>query len=312
MKLSSVCLLVMVVLLALSSVVFADDIGTEDALKQIQARLEVLEKKVAEQDAYIQSQNSLVQKQQQQIAGYESKLSKIDDRLSRSPVSPDQVLQGLDIGVGATMIIQGANNVNAGDNTRKDDRTDGSYSADITIGKEFEESNSRAFLHLEAGKGSGIEDDLALYSNVNRDTDDDENAHLTELWYEQDLSGGDAVVTVGKLDPTGYFDNNEAANDETSQFLGRIFCGSPTIEFPDNTAGVRMAYSVTEWMELGYGIFDANSDWEKLGDNLFNVGQVTFKPNLFNLPGNYRIIGWHNNANHIQWSDADKTKEAAY
>ncbi|MDD5292316.1 MAG: carbohydrate porin, partial [Candidatus Omnitrophica bacterium] len=65
-------------------------------------------------------------------------------------------------------------------------------------------------------------------------------------------------------------------------------------------------------MELGYGIFDANSDWEKLGDNLFNIGQVTFKPNLFNLPGNYRIIGWHNNANHIQWSDADKTKEAAY
>jgi len=312
MKLRSVCLLAMAVLLALNGTVFADDIDTEDALRQIQARIEVLEKKVAEQDAYIKSQDSLVQKQQQKIVEYESKLSKIDDKLSRSPVSPDQVLQGLDIGVGATMIVQGANNVNAGENTLKDDRADGSYSADITIGKEFEESDSRAFLHLEAGKGNGLEDDIALYSNVNRDADDDENAHLTELWYEQDLLEDRAVLAVGKLDPTAYFDNNEAANDETSQFLGRIFRNSPTIEFPDNTAGLRMAYSMTEWMELGYGIFDANSDWEKLGDNLFNIGQINFKPNLFNLPSNYRIIGWHNNYNHIQWSDADKTKEAAY
>ena len=121
-----------------------------------------------------------------------------------------------------------------------------------------------------------------------------------------------AVLTFGKLDPTAYFDNNEVANDETTQFLGRIFRNSPTIEFPDNGASIRAAYLPWEWLEVSYGLFDANSDWEKVGDNLFNIGQITFKTNFFNLPGNYRFLGWNNNVYHTKWLAAEKTKEAAF
>lgn len=140
-------------------------------------------------------------------------------------------------------------------------------------------------MHLEGGQGDDLEDDLTLYSNVNRDADEHEDVRVTELWYEQGLFKDKAVLTFGKLDPTAYFDVNDAANDETTQFLGRIFRNSPVVEFPDNTAGIRAAYIPTGWFEISYGLFNGNSDrWSKMFDNLFNIGQVRFMTNFFNLP----------------------------
>jgi len=296
------------------SSVFAEDVSLKEELAQLRARLEMLEKKVADQDAYINSQNKTTQNQQQKITEYESKLSQFEEKLHRVPGVTMQLMEGLELGVGATMIVQGTNNVNYAPDgeTKKKNRTDGSYSADITLAKEFKEVNGRAFLHLEGGQGKGLEDNLTLYSNVNRDVDEEEKVHLTEVWYEQGLFKDKAVVTFGKLDPTAYFDQNEVANDETTQFLGRIFRNSPTAEFPDNNAGIRVAYMPKEWFELGYGMFNAKGNWEKIGDNLFNIGQVTFKTNFLNLPGNYRFYGWSNSANHTKWSDPGKTKETAY
>ncbi len=294
--------------------VFADQASLEDTVRQLQKRIEALEKKVSEQDAYIATQNTTTQVQQQKITEYESKLSQFEEKLHRVPGAPMQLMEGLELGVGATMIVQGANNVNYAPDggTKKKNRTDGSYSADITLVKEFKEVGGKAFLHLEGGQGQGLEDNLTLYSNVNRDADDEDRVHLTEVWYEQGLFKDKVAVTFGKLDPTAYFDQSEVANDETTQFLGRIFRNSPTLEFPDNNAGIRIAYMPKEWLELGYGLFNAKGSWEKIGDNLFNIGQVSFKTNFLNLPGNYRFYGWNNNANHTKWLDAEKGKESAY
>ena len=298
-----------------STSVFADEVSVRDEINQLKERIATLEKKVSDQDKYIATQNSAVQAQTQQISEYEAKFSQFEEKLKRVPGEPMQLMEGLELGAGATFIVQGTNNVNYdGDGqTQKKDRTDGSYSADVTLAKEFKEVNGRAFLHLEAGQGAGLEDNLTLYSNVNRDAGDSEaKVEVTELWYEQNLFKDKAALTFGKLDPTAYFDQNEVANDETTQFLGRIFRNSPTAEFPDNNAGIRVAYLPAEWLELGYGLFNAKSGWEKIGDNLFNIGQVSFKTNFLNLPGNYRFYGWTNNANHTKWLDTEKAKETAY
>jgi len=297
-----------------STSVFADEASLEDTVRQLQKRIEALEKRVSDQDKYIATQNSTVQAQTQQISEYEAKFSQFEEKLKRVPGAPMQLMEGLERGAGATMIVQGTNNVNnASDGqTLKKSRTDGSYSADITLSKEFKEINGRAFVHLEGGQSDGLEDNLIVYSNVNRDADNNEDVHLTEVWYEQGLFKDKAAITFGKLDPTAYFDQSEVANDETTQFLGRIFRNSPTLEFPDNTAGIRLAYLPLEWLELGYGVFDGKSSWEKIGDNLFNIGQVTLKTSFFDLPGNYRFYGWNNNVYHTKWLDTEKTKEAAY
>jgi len=292
----------------------AQDIPIAEEIAQLKARVEALERKFTEQDVCIKDQNKCILEQRQKIADYEAKLSEFDVQLHRQTGAPIAIAEGLEIGAGGTMIAQGTNNVNnaASDVQKKVSRTDASFSADITLGKEFKEVGGKAFLHLEAGQGDGLEDDLTLYSNVNRDADNDDRARLTELWYEQLLFKEKVALTFGKLDPTVYFDNNETANDETTQFLGRIFRNSPTLEFPDNTAGIRIAYLPVEWLELGYGVFDGNTDWEKIGANLFNIGQAHFKTNFFNLPGNYRFYGWNNNLNHTEWLETGKTKEAAF
>jgi len=313
-----ITLLLLVFSLFWATATFAEDLSIRDELNQLKERIVALEKKVSEQDKYIATQDSKAQVQQQTITEYESRLSQFEEKLKRVPGEPMQLMEGLELGAGATFVVQGTNNVNYnGDgSTQKKDRTDGSYSADVTLAKEFKEVGGRAFVHLEAGQGAGLEDNLTLYSNVNRDAGDSEaKVEVTELWYEQNLFKDKAALTFGKLDPTAYFDQNEVANDETTQFLGRIFRNSPTVEFPDNNAGIRVAYLPAEWLELGYGMFNAKSGWEKIGDNLFNIGQISFKTNFLNLPGNYRFYGWANNANHAKWSqylDAEHDKGLAY
>ncbi|MCK9432448.1 MAG: carbohydrate porin [Candidatus Omnitrophica bacterium] len=301
-------------LVILSVPAFADGGNLEVAIGKLQARLEELEKKVEKQESHIKDQESTIGSQQEKIGAYESKFASFEENLHRVPGEPLQILEGLELGAGGTVILQGADNTNYRDgDTQKASRADASYSADVTLSKEFKEIGGRAFIHLEAGQGSGLEDNLTLYSNVNRDSGDSEaKVELTEFWYEQDLFNGKSALTFGKLDPTAYFDQNEIANDETTQFLSWIFRNSPALEFPDNGAGVRFAWMPAEWLELGYGLFDGTGSWEDVGDSLFNIGQVHFKTNFLNLPGNYRFYAWNSNADHTKWLDSEKTKESAY
>ncbi|MDD5005313.1 MAG: carbohydrate porin [Candidatus Omnitrophica bacterium] len=313
-RLRKASLFLAVLFFCAGNICWADDVSFRKELDQLKARVQALENKLAEQDKCMNEQKKCILDQEKKISAYESRLAQFDTDLHRQVGMPIGIAEGLEIGAGATMIMQGANNTNnaTAGVSKNEGRTDASYSADITIGKEFEDAGGRAFLHLEVGQGSGLEDDLTLYSNVNRDADNDNNVRLTELWYEQAFLKDKAAATFGKLDPTAYFDNNEVANDETTQFLGRIFRNSPTIEFPDNTAGMRFTYLPAEWLELGYGVFDADSDWEKVGDNLFNIGQVTFKTNFFDLSGNYRLLAWQNNSYHTKWLANEQEKESAF
>lgn len=299
----------------MSRIAFAEEMSIREEINQLKARIQTLEDKLAKQDNQITTQVEVINSQQQKITDYEVKLSQFEEKLHRVPGAPMKLMEGLELGAGATIIVQGTDNVNydSEGETLKKSRADGTYTADITLAKEFKEINSRAFLHLEAGEGAGLENNLTVYSNVNRDAGDSEaRVEVTEIWYEQLLFKDMVALTFGKLDPTAYFDQSEVANDETTQFLSRIFRNSPTIEFPDNTAGIRIAYLPVRWLELDCGVFDGNSDWEKIGDNLFNIGQAHFKTNFFSLPGNYRFLGWNNNVRHIKWLDTEKQKEANY
>ncbi len=310
MFLGRVFLFLTVVCLLLGSPVFAEG-GLDEKVSELEARVQALENKLAECDKCIREQNTCITQQKQKIDSYESKLADFDQQLHRQVGVPAIEKAGFSVGAGATIVVQGTNNTNATEK-KKEDKADASYSADIMITKEFEEINGKAFAHLETGQGLGLENELTLYSNVNKDANNDISVRISELLYEQGLFDDKAMVTFGKLDPTAYFDNNEAANDETTQFLGKIFRNSPTLEFPDNTAGIRLAWEPQEIIELSYGAFDADSDWERIFDSLFNIGQIAFKPKFFDLKGNYRFYGWCNNAYHTKWLDTSKKKEGAY
>jgi carbohydrate-selective porin OprB len=276
---------------------YADDASIKEELSQLKARIQLLENRLEEQ--------------KRSAADYEAKFKDMDEQLHRETGVPAIKAAGLEIGAGATMIVQGTGNTNATEE-KKTGRANASFSEDITISKEFEGLDSKAFLHLEAGQGAGLTDELSLYSNVNYDANDEEHVSVSEIWYEQGMFGDKALITFGKLDPTVYFDTNEIANDETTEFLSDIFRNNPAIEFPDNSVGIRAAALPFDWLELNYGAFNTNGNWDKISDNLLNIGQVTFKTNFFNLPGNYRFLGWQNRADHTEWLDEEKQKEPAY
>jgi carbohydrate-selective porin OprB len=276
---------------------YADEASIKEELSQLKARIQLLENRLEEQ--------------KRSAADYEAKFKDMDEQLHRETGVPAIKAAGLEIGAGATMIVQGTGNTNATEE-KKTGRTNASFSEDITISKEFEGLDSKAFLHLEAGQGAGLTDELSLYSNVNYDANDEEHVSVSEIWYEQGMFGDKALIVFGKLDPTVYFDTNEVANDETTEFLSDIFRNNPAIEFPDNTVGIRAAALPFDWLELNYGAFNTNGNWDKISDNLLNIGQVTFKTNFFNLPGNYRFLGWQNRADHTEWLDEEKQKEPAY
>lgn len=234
----------------------------------------------------------------------------IDSRLSRE-VPGGGILEGVSLGVGMTTIYQATNGANGDDLSQSgEDTGDASYSFDLGIEKKFEDYGM-AFIHLQTGDGAGVEDELKVFSSVNADADDSDNAiSLTEGYYEH--YAGPMTVTVGKIDATGYIDTNEYANDETAQFLGHMFGNSPTIEFPDNAGGLRLAWALNDVVDVEAVAMDADSDWEDLFDDGFYAAQVNLKPGLFGRDGNYRILGWMNDREHTRWDDATMTKERGY
>ncbi|HDZ76799.1 MAG TPA: hypothetical protein ENH41_01790 [Candidatus Omnitrophica bacterium] len=292
------------VLLLPCDVVFGQSI--QDEMADLKARIIKLETKLAQQASASKS----VHLEDMTI---EDLGKHIDSHLLHR-IPGYQLLEGSRMGLGTTFVFQGTHNAN-GDSLSKnnEDAADGSYSIDVEFEKEFDDK-AKAFLHLETGDGAGVEDELKVFSNVNRDADDSDNSvSLTEAWYEHYFTILALISTFGKIDAASYIDNNEYANNESTQFLGRIFRNSPILEFPDdNAVGVRLLLQPTDLMDVGVVMMDANADWEDAFDNIFFSGQLNFKPNLFDRPGNYRFYGWLNDKDHIKWDDAAKTKEKGY
>ncbi|MFA4991051.1 MAG: carbohydrate porin [Candidatus Omnitrophota bacterium] len=296
-----------------TSGLFAEEDSLKDEIARLKARLEALERKVAQQDDYIVTQRQTAQAQERQIREYETKLSLLEEKLKQTPGEPARIAGGLEITSAATFVAQGTNNANGDTLSQKgEDGVDASYSVDIGIEKKIEDCG-RVFAHLEPGDGAGVEDELQVFSNVNRDSNDTDNSALiTEIYYEHSFKSFPLSVMAGKIDGTALVDTNEYANDETTQFLGRIFRNSPVMEFPDNTAGFMAAFNPKDYFDAALLVMDADTDWEDMGDECFLAGQLNFKPGIFSRNGNYRLIGWRNDNDHAKWNDLNNTQNSAY
>lgn len=250
-----------------------------------------------------------------EIDELKARIVELEDRLVEREEGIFPLLEGISVGAGATFILQGTIDANA-TGSKGEDVTDGSYSVDIELEKSIGDF-ATAFLHLEGGWGDGVmgSDELGLFSGVNKDaTDGDANMGVAELWYEHNFLDERLVITFGKLDATCYFDANEVANDECTQFLADMFKNSPVLEFPvDNAGGIRMGASPAEWIEFGAAILEADADWEDVADGVFVMGEVNLKPEFFiGRGGNYRFYGWFNDKDHAKLLDPTKTEEEGY
>ncbi len=254
---------------------------------------------------------------EEEIAILKERIAQLEERLARQEKKETETtkfFENLSVGGGMTFVMQGASGAN-GDAflDGEEDTTDAAYSFDLEFEKKLGEGGVIVF-HFETGDGAGIDDELKVFSPVNRDADDSDNSvSFTEGWIALPVLSKSVTLAFGKLDVTRYLDQNNFANDETTQFLGSTFRNSPVVEFPDdNAVGAHLLWTVANHLEISLVMADANADGDDFFDGVFSACQVDYQPQFLNQEGHYRVYFWHNNKKHIKWLDPAKTNESSY
>jgi carbohydrate-selective porin OprB len=141
------------------------------------------------------------------------------------------------------------------------------------------------------GAGTGYNADIEAFN--------DSNVHLTQAYYERDVNER-LAFSVGQLDITGYFDANEFANDERSQFMAPVFVNNPVIEFGGSedfyALGVRATCAPTENIAVTLGAFEGDGDYTDTFDKPFLMAEADFAFKPFGMDGNYRVYYWYRGA----------------
>jgi high affinity Mn2+ porin len=209
----------------------------------------------------------------------------------------DNFFDRVEFGLSFTGLMQGS--VGAEERVSPEEDTSAATgSSDLEFTARFNDV-WRGFVHLEAGSGGGLDSELALLVGVNGDADDDENVRLCEAWVEGLWRFGEVhslLARLGKIDLTAEFDTNEAANDETTQFLGSGFVNNPTFAAADNDFGGILVYTYRDVVSVKVGFCDADEQADRGGrffDDLCLVGEVGVSVKLFDRPGNYRLYVWY-------------------
>jgi uncharacterized coiled-coil protein SlyX len=296
---------------------FGQNVETMKTLIKLRSKTDSLEQKFNKQDSILQEMNDKLAETEKKAQQLDSALVEVTGQIHRQFGLPAMVDQGFTIGVGATMILQGTNAPNALSSGNKR-IADASYSMDLTFLKKFPNVGSRVFLHCEAAAGNGLDEGLRLFSGVNFDAVGRQGVQVSEAWYEQTFIADKLTGVIGLMDPSLYFDCNLAANDETVQFLSQIFVINPTIEYPSFVSGGFYAPGLLLHADPFTGVhftgavFDANQDWERIGDNLFSIGELSISPKIAGFQGHYRFYGWFNRMPHPRWNNPLDTNENSH
>ncbi len=252
-------------------------------------------------------------------------------------------LEGISAGVSFTTVAQTASNGSTRDNSGESQLN---YRADAFValpGGEFGNASGKLFAQFRLGQGNGLSDLRPTYSSTPNTTAfqlsapdaSDSGALLAQAWYQMDVPmplGGFSdqskehlEINFGKMDPFVFFDQNTAADDESSKFLNNVFVHNPLLDSGGDVGadsygfspGLRLAYhnetSKPEWWRASVGVFGSGSgaQFNKSFSAPFVIGQVETGRKLFGgLDGNYRFYLWRNGqgadydgatANHAGW-----------
>lgn len=218
--------------------------------------------------------------------------------MNPAAAQPDVTIAG-----GATIIGQAISDDAYASNGSLDDTIDPEakgngasviYSVDVTFEAEME--SGTAFLYLIGAEGD------AVFDGANADAEGGDFLNqlvgVAEAWYAHNMFDEMLTFTIGKIDPTGIYDGNEVANDQTTQFLADAFVNNPGILFPPYTPGMNLSLELGEIVTLSAGMFeDDGATIAGEFQDVFSIGEVGFHYDLFDNPGNFRMTAWNSGAN---------------
>ncbi|MDO8426654.1 MAG: carbohydrate porin [Deltaproteobacteria bacterium] len=252
-------------------------------------------------------QASFAADEKKEIDELKSRLDVLENRVKDAEVvdelghklHPIHSLYGLKISGSLTVSAHGVNHIK-GDAKQKGAAT---ISADITIESPVGR-DGRAVVVLDYEQGAGIQNLPAFFTgpngnptgyNADIESFDDNSVHLTQVYYEHNITPS-LAASVGKLDITGYFDANDFANNERTQFLATIFVNNPAIEFGGSAdfygPGVRVTWFPVENIDISLGAFEGDGDFTDTFDKPFLMAELNFNFKPLDKNGNYRFYYW--------------------
>jgi hypothetical protein len=114
--------------------------------------------------------------------------------------------------------------------------------------------------------------------------------NLREAWLRTELFSNKLGISAGRLDLTNYFDHNEAANDETSQFISDALVNNGALGLAINGAGVVGVFDPKNGFNFKGGFQQSNTDATNLNESIFSLAEIGYLARLPHMgEGNYRI-----------------------
>ena len=239
-----------------------------------------------------------------------------------APARPNDGFGDVSVSGNVTGVLQHAN----GSGVEEDDRTTRANDrADIVVslpGGRMGDVEGKLFAHFRFGQGRGVVLRPTYTSTPNTTAFEaatspyDAYAIVAEAWYQltAPLPHRSAAaarerleLTVGKMDPFAFFDQNAVADDETVRFLDNAFVHNPLLDSGGDTGtdkygfapGVRIAYVSERGKVDSWGVSVAafgsgpGADFSGSLAGPFVIAQLeTTRRFVAGLPGTYRAYVW--------------------
>lgn len=238
-----------------------------------------------------------------------------------------EALEGISAEANVVAVAQHISNHGRTDNKSE---TQLNWRGDVSValpGGDIGNASGAFFAHVRIGQGESFTDPRPTFTSTYNTTafqladtnSSNSTALLAEAWYQLDIPlpfGGfkdrsreHLELTVGKIDPFVFFDQNSIADNETEKFLNNVFVHNPMLDSGGAmgmdeygfTPGARLAYhsdqGKPEWWRASIGVFGAGegADFGNSFTQPMVIGQLEFGKKFFGgLDGNYRVYAWSN------------------
>lgn len=311
---SATCLRALPLLAVLATTpALAEPVSTDIAqlLQSMQERLSKLEARNAELEQRLLDAAPASGKE----AALSARVEDLENEVVALNKKPDPLaaLDGISAGASLVMVAQRASgNSDASELTARAD-----FEVELPMGS-IGDAEGRLFAHLRAGDGDGVDGAVGAFAPTNSMAfGNTPQPVLMQAWYQLDIpvggkSGnlGQVEVTLGKIDPFGFFDGNNIADDESEQFLNLAFIHNPLLDAGGDigvgdhgaSPGLRLAYvsdiNGSNHITTSLAYFGAGDDGANYADSFKDglvIGQVEYAGKTFGgMEGAYRLYAWSN------------------
>jgi len=131
---------------------------------------------------------------------------------------------------------------------------------------------------------------LSLINGYTARLGEQNQLNLREAWVRTELFSQSLALSAGRLDLTNYFDLNNVANDETSQFISDTLVNNPALGLSSNGAGVAAVFDPRVGINVKAGFQQSNPEAENLSQSIYSLVEVGYVGTPIPTgEGNYRV-----------------------